>query len=122
VTFHFEDDGTVIRATHHQGPDSPMEKIVPEEPTLAELGAYTGRFWSDELETLVTLVLEDSTLMAHNRRLEPFPLTHTDGDEFRAGMWAYGVVKFRRDPDARVSGFLSGNGRTRDVWFRRLED
>ncbi len=122
VTFHFDDDGTVSRATHHQGPDSPMEKVVVPELTPDQLKGYAGRFWSEELETLVTVVLDDSTLMAHHRRLEPFKLTHTVDDEFAAGMWAYGTVRFARDPDGTVSGFLSGNGRTRDVWFRRLED
>lgn len=122
VTFHFEEDGTVSRATHHQGPDSPMEKVVAPDLTVDQLKAFEGRYWSEELETLVTVVMEDSTLMAHHRRLEPFKLTHTVDDEFGAGMWAYGVVRFARDPDETVSGFLSGNGRTRDVWFRRLED
>lgn len=122
VTFHFEPDGTTTRATHHQGPDSPMEKMVAPPITAEALRAYEGRYFNDELETIYTLKLdEDGQLMAHHRRYDPFGVTHVDGDEFAGGQWFLGSIKFARDPTGRVIGFEGGNGRTRDVWFRRMD-
>ncbi len=122
VTFHFEPDGTTTRATHHQGPDSPMEKMVAPPITPEALRAYEGRFYNDELETIYTLKLSDEgKLMAHHRRYDPFGVTHVEGDEFTGGQWFLGSIKFSRDPTGRVIGFEGGNGRTRDVWFRRMD-
>ncbi|MBO6574380.1 MAG: beta-lactamase family protein [Rhodothermales bacterium] len=121
VTFHFEEDGTTTRATHHQGPDSPMEKVVAPDMTEEELAAFTGRFINDELETIYTLTIEEGELKGHHRRLDSFTVTHLVDDEFTAGAWFLGGLKFQRDPTGKVIGFLAGSGRTRDVWFRRME-
>ena len=121
VTFHFEEDGTTSTATHHQGPDSPMEKVLAPQITEDELRAFEGRYYNAELETFYTLKLEDGKLMAHHRRLEPFVVTHTVEDEFAGGVWFMGSVKFHRLPTGSVSGFMAGSGRTRDVWFQKVD-
>ena len=122
VTFHFDSDGTTTRATHHQGPDSPMEKLVAPPITAEALGAYAGRFYNDELETFYTLkVNEEGKLMAHHRRYEAFGISHLEGDDFAGGQWFLSSIKFARDPTGRVIGFEGGNGRTRGVWFRRMD-
>ncbi len=120
VTFHYEDDGSVVRGTHHQGPDSPMEKIIPPAEPV-DLTAYEGRYWSAELETLYTLkVNEEGKLMAHHRWIDAFPVTHNDKEQFSAGAWFFGQMTFTRSPDGSVAGFTAGNGRTRDVWFQKV--
>lgn len=121
VTFHYEDDGSVKRGTHHQGPDSPMEKIeIPEEgPDLTQ---YEGRFWSAELETLYTLkVNEEGALQAHHRWIDTFGLTQMTEEQFSGGQWFLGQIEFQRAPDGNVSGFTGGNGRTRGVWFQKID-
>jgi len=119
VTFHYEEDGSVKRATHHQGPDSPMEKI-PEDPISPEkLLEYEGTYYLAELETTYTLKVEDGKLMAHQRWYKPFPLTHTNKENFAGGMWFVGSIVFDRNASGTVSGFMAGNGRTRNVWFER---
>lgn len=98
-----------------------MEKVTPDPLSEAQLVAFEGRYFNAELETFYTLRVEEGKLMAHHRRLEPFGLTHVEGDEFSGGMWFMGSVRFHRDPDGSVSGFLAGNGRTRDVWFEKVD-
>ena len=120
VTFHFEDDGTVVRATHHQGPDSPMEKIV-DEIVPPDLSQFEGRYFSEELETFYTLKVDDEKLMAHHRWIDSFPFTHVQDDDFAGGQWFVGQISFHRDPDGTVSGFTAGNGRTNGVWFERVQ-
>jgi hypothetical protein len=119
VTFHYAADGSVHRGTHHQGADSPMEKInVPEEGP--DLTAFEGRYWSAELETLYTLVVQDEGLQARHRWIDPFPVVHVTGDQFSGGQWFIGQIEFMRAPDGTVAGFTAGNGRTRGVWFEKV--
>ncbi|NQV74405.1 beta-lactamase family protein [bacterium] len=117
VTFHYESDGSVSRATHHQGPNSPMEKILDEPISPEKLMEYEGVYYNAELETSYTLKVEEGKLMAHHRWYKPFAISHLDNDNFAGGMWFFGSVVFDRDPSGAVSGFSAGNGRTRGVWF-----
>ncbi len=119
VTFHYEKDGTVKTATHHQGPDSPMEKILDDPITPEKLAEYEGTYYNAELETSYTLKIVDGKLMAHHRWYKPFAITHNSKESFAGGMWFVGSVDFDRDPSGAVSGFMAGNGRTRGVWFQR---
>jgi CubicO group peptidase (beta-lactamase class C family) len=121
VTFHYDQDGSVTRGTHHQGPDSPMEKIdMPEEGR--DLAEYEGRYWSAELETLYTLKVDASgALRAYHRRIDSFPITHVAEEQFSGGQWFLGQIEFVRAPDGSVAGFKGGNGRTRGVWFESVD-
>lgn len=122
VTFHYEEDGSVERAIHHQGGNTPMERIDTSVPlTQAELEAYTGRYFNEELETVYTVVLEDSALTFHHRNYDSEGLTHVTGDDFSSGFWFLASVKFDRDPAKAISGFMGSNGRTRDVWFAKMD-
>ena len=121
VTFHFESDGTTTRATHHQGPDSAMEKIEATDLTEDQLKEFTGRFYNEELQTIYSVKFEEGKLMAHHRRYEPFGFTHSVDDEFAGGMWFLGNIKYDRDPTGAISGFMASNGRTRDVWFEKMK-
>ncbi len=121
VTFHYESDGSVKRGTHHQGPDTPLEKIDKPALTPDQLRAYEGRYISDELETIYTISLgDDGRLMAHHIVNEAFPLTHNESDSFSGGAWYLSTIEFHRDPSGAVSGFMGSNTRTRSVWFRKL--
>lgn len=119
VTFHYEKDGTVKRATHHQGTNSPMEKIPDDPITPEKLLEYEGVYYSVELETQYTLKVVDGKLMAHHRWYKPFAFTHSAKESFSGGQWFVGQIEFDRDPSGAVSGFSAGNGRTRGVWFQK---
>lgn len=119
VTFHYEKDGSVKRATHHQGPNSPMEKLLDAPITPEKLMEYEGVYYSSELETQYTLKVVDGKLMAHHRWYKPFAFTHSAKENFAGGQWFVGVIEFDRDPSGAVSGFTAGNGRTRGVWFQK---
>lgn len=119
VTFHYEKDGSVKRAIHHQGPNSPMEKILDDPITPEKLAEYEGTYYNVELETSYTLKMVDGKLMAHHRWYKPFAFTHTAKESFAGGMWFVASIEFDRDPSGAVAGFSAGNGRTRSVWFQR---
>jgi len=121
VTFHFEEDGTVTRATHHQGQNAAMEKVVAEPITVETLAEYEGRYYCEELETMYTLKVIDGKLMAHNRWVDAFPFTHVKNEVFAGGEWFLSSITFDRDPSGTVTGFMGGNTRTRNVWFERMK-
>ena len=116
VTFHVEDDGSVERITLHQNGDHPANRLADEAADI-DLEDYAGRYFSEELETFYTVSVVDGELQLMNRRLEePVTLSHGTGDAFTGGH-PIATIEFERDENGSVTGFLAGNGRTRDVRF-----
>ncbi|HSM36567.1 MAG TPA: serine hydrolase [Longimicrobiales bacterium] len=123
VTFHREAGGAVRTMTLHQNGDHPATRIAEEPRDEAELAAYAGRYFSPEVEAFWTIEVRKGGLVAEHRRLDPVELTPnpSDPDAF-GGAFPLVTVGFERAEDGEVSGFRAGNGRTRGVWFERVED
>ena len=49
------------------------------------------------------------------------PLAHRRDDEFSTEFTFLATIAFQRVGNGRVTGFLASNGRTKGVWFRRLQ-
>ena len=121
LTFHPEEDGSVSRITLHQNGDHPANRLPDEETAAPDLNTYTGRYYSDELETFYTLAVEEGDLVLKHRRLDdPVTLTHSRGEDF-TGSFPIATFAFERGDDGTVMGFRAGNGRTRDVWFEKVD-
>ena len=123
VTFLRGDDGDVAAAILNQGgqqqratrlADDAPEEWKPDEEALAD---FTGRFFSEELETYYTFTVEDGDLVMHQRRLDAATLTPGEKDSFSGGGMSYA---FERDRNGQVIGFYLSNVRTRDVRFGRV--
>jgi len=83
-----------------------FERIDPYTPSTAELRAYTGTYYSEELETTNRVYLENGQLQLAYRRSPKTPLQPTLKDQFTAdGM----RIEFARD----AAGVVSGYG----IWF-----
>jgi len=119
VIFHFESDGTVNRATHVQGGRIPMLRVKQEEMAPEEMAALEGRYFCEELELFVRVSLgEGGGLVLSLPTGDTVVLKHTAGHEF-SGSFPYGTVTFQRSGNGTVTGFFAGNGRTKEVRFRR---
>jgi CubicO group peptidase (beta-lactamase class C family) len=123
VTFHRNDDGEVDALTLHQGGDNRATRLAedaPEEwaPSVEELEAFTGRFFSQELEIFYTVKLEEEELVLEQRRSEAGNLTPGEVDMFNGGGFE---VSFERDRNDEVIAFYLSNGRSRDVRFQRVK-
>ena len=119
VTFHLEKDGSIKRATHHQGPSMPMERIEKIDLSLEDLAEFAGDYYSEEIETRFEIVLEEDKLIARNIRMDPLTLTYKEKDDFSASVFFFSSISFKRSGNGQITGFMGSNGRTKNVWFKR---
>ena len=117
VTFHRDEDGAVSSITFHQNGDHSANRLADE--TAIDLEDYVGRYFSEELEAFYTVVLEDDELVLQHRRWDDIQLTYGSGEGFSGG-FPIASVDFERDENGTVTGFNAGSGRTRDVWFEKV--
>jgi hypothetical protein len=89
-------------------------------PAKPELKQYAGRYFSEELETFVDIAHEGDSLVVRSRRGLPVKLQHLRGEEF-AGGFPIANVTFERNAQGVITGFRAGNGRTRDVVFKKQD-
>lgn len=85
-------------------------------PTAAQLGAFAGSYWSEELEARFAVLVRDGALVVKQRLGDEMKLTPTFADGFTG---REGNVIFSRDARGRVSGFGLWAGRIRNVRFSR---
>ncbi len=120
VEFLRNDEGEVSGAAHTQGGQKyELERVPPYEPTVEELQALTGKFFSKELATFYTLEMRDTTLTLLIRNTEDIELSALKEDNFKGDIYFIGELAFIRDPGGQVTGFTVANGRTRGIWFEK---
>jgi CubicO group peptidase (beta-lactamase class C family) len=117
ITFHRDAAGK-WQLTLNQNGIHPAVRIDDAPVAKPELKPYAGRYFSEELETFVEIAHEGDSLVIRSRRGMPVKLTHLRGDEF-AGGFPIANVKFERNAEGAITGFKAGNGRTRDVVFKK---
>jgi hypothetical protein len=122
VTFHREDDGSVGRLTLNQNGVHPATRVDDDPMTEEEMAAYVGRYFGEEVEAYWDVVARDGELVVTHRRMDDITLTPNPGkeDSFGGG-FPFATLSFERGEDGAVTGFNAANGRTRDVWFGRVE-
>ena len=121
VEFHRNDDGEVDSLTLNQGGEQRATRLEDGEawePTVEDLAAFTGRYFSQEVETFFTVTLEEDHLVLQQRRLEDAELTPGATDNFSGGGLQ---VSFERDRNGQVIALYLANGRTRGVRFERVD-
>ncbi len=122
VTFHRNADGEVDAVTLHQGGDNRATRLADDAeeewaPTLEDLGAFVGRYFSQEVETFYTVTVEEDRLVLQQRRMDDRNLNPRAVDTFARGPLE---VSFERDRNGKVIGFYMSTGRTREVRFERV--
>lgn len=120
VTFHMKEDATADSLTLHQNGNHIARKIefVLEPDHMTE---YAGRYYSEEIETLYTVVLIDGNLYLRNYQLaDDLLLSAASEDMFGSG-FPLTSVHFTRNENGEVTGFKASSGRTRDILFERWD-
>jgi CubicO group peptidase (beta-lactamase class C family) len=117
ITFNTSADSSVEGITFDQGGQHPGRRVA--EKASVDLTSFTGRYFSEELETFYDLSVEDGKLVIRHRRFGPVALTHTSGDSF-SGTLPVSQLVFTRDAEGKVTGFDAGNGRARGITFKKV--
>ena len=105
-----------MRSVPDSGKPSNFRRLAPAKS--ADLSAYPGAFYSDELDTNWTFSLSEGRLVATQKNGEKMPLLQASDDLF---MTDRGLrVHFERD-GGRVVRAVVGAGRVRDLVFARVE-
>ena len=93
-----------------------LNKLELATPTAAELAAYAGSYYSDELQATFSVHASDGALTLRRRGAAPEPLRAITADEFAAGSM---TLRFTRGASGEVTGYLLDLGRIRNLRFER---
>lgn len=95
------------------------ERAAESPKADIDLRAYTGAYWSEELETQYTFSVKDGKLVAMHAHHGLIPLTAKTKDSFSSDQWFMGEVNFARDSEGHVNAVLLGGGRLRGIRFEK---
>jgi len=116
ITFATRVDGKLQLRLTRQGQTEIFEPVVAITPSEVRLAEYVGSYFSEELETIYHLRIENGGLQFVIKNGPGRPLQPT----FRDGFIGDGVqFEFMRDAQGKVVGFTLGGGRIRNLIFTR---
>lgn len=120
ITFHRNKENKVESLTLHQNGNHLAKRLQDEswKPSQEELATYTGRYFSEELETFYTLAIKDSNMVVQHRRMDDIKMTPIKKDAFN-GLFPIAELIFVRNDEGEIVGLEVSNVRTRGVRFER---
>tara|TARA_B100000809_G_scaffold264456_1_gene320323 strand:- start:917 stop:2569 length:1653 start_codon:yes stop_codon:yes gene_type:complete len=94
-------------------------KFPESSQTLKELKEYEGEYWSEEIETVYHLKIENEKLIIEHRWLGKVKLNLISVDFFKSNRGWH--LKVERSEENKITGFNINSGRTLNVFFKRKE-
>jgi CubicO group peptidase (beta-lactamase class C family) len=98
------------------GKPNVFEAVTPFTPSVAERAEYAGSYVSDEIDPVYRMIVQDGKLALTRLKHKPDSLEPRIRDVFSGEI---GTIRFTRDSNHRVSGFLLSTGRIRNFRFTR---
>ena len=104
----------------YRGADVELTGVRVElaHPDDAQLSAYSGSYHSEELDTDLTLSVDNGRLLLRQKWHDPLTLKALAKDEFQV---EGPVMVFRRDSSNKVTGFVIFGDRARGMQFERSQ-
>jgi hypothetical protein len=93
--------------------------MEPFSPTADMLKEYVGPYYSGELDTRYDIIIKSGALSVLDRRGEDTPAVAQKKDVFLAGGFAN--IRFQRDGNGVITGFLISTGRVLNLKFAKLK-
>ena len=114
------DSGRVSKMKVQMGGGEQIAMRMPDfDPSKINLTEYSGDFYSPELSTTYTMVVESDKLIARHFRTGDIMLTLTKPDQFSGNRWYFGRVVFTRDSNNKITGLQVLGGRVRNLKFEK---
>lgn len=107
----------VVRLYFGNDPVRVLDRVPKFAPTPAELDAYAGTYYSEELDVRYTVARKDSVLTVTLRRRGTLDLRPSFPDAFSVA--GIGTIRFIRER-GKVTGFRVTQVRVRNLSFRRV--
>jgi CubicO group peptidase (beta-lactamase class C family) len=101
---------------HGDGAIETFSAVPAFTPSPAQLAEYAGVYSSREIDPLYEIKVESGSLVLHRLKSGPDTLRPVTRDFFNADL---GKIRFTRDAQGRISGFLLTTGRVIDLRFVR---
>ena len=98
------------------GKPESYEAVAVFDPTATQLAEYTGAFVSQEIDPVYRLSLQDGKLTLIRLKHKPETLWPAMRDAF---VGEIGTLRFTRDANQQVSGFILDAGRVQNLQFTR---
>jgi CubicO group peptidase (beta-lactamase class C family) len=93
-----------------------FDTVTPSAPTSAELADFTGPYVSDEIDPVYRIAVKDGALTLMRLKNDPDKLRPMTRDVFVGDI---GTVRFTRDSNQHVTGFVLDAGRIQNFQFKR---
>ena len=85
----------------------------------SDLLEFVGSYYSPELKTTYSISLEGSTIYCEHARHGKIKIKQLYNTVF-SGNWPIGIIEMERGKDRDIKGLRMSNGRTRNVWFKKI--
>jgi CubicO group peptidase (beta-lactamase class C family) len=110
--------GGPLRLILKQGEEKPevFEAVPAFTPSTSELSSFVGSYYSEEIEPDYVMKVDDGKLLLHRLKNQPDTLRPITRDLFAGSV---GSIRFRRDAQGEVSGFVLNGDRVRNVRFQK---
>jgi CubicO group peptidase (beta-lactamase class C family) len=120
VTFMRDESGKVIKIKAQMNGEEHFAMKMPDfDPAKVNLQEYTGEYYSPELSTTYSLVVESGKLIAKHFRTGDVHLNATKQDLFYGDQWYFGKIEFTRGSDNAITGCKVSTGRVRNLKFEK---
>jgi CubicO group peptidase (beta-lactamase class C family) len=117
VGFFIPRDGpATMRWEQGSEPPATLTRVEIVTPSAADLAGLAGSYFSEELQATFTVAVAGDTLTVRRPGAPPARFSAGTRDEFVLGQLA---IRFTRDHQGRVTGFLLDQGRARGIRFDR---
>jgi hypothetical protein len=93
-----------------------FEEVQPASLEPADFATYAGTYTSAELDTTWVLAVEGDRLTVRPKRGPAMPLEPSFTDAFQGPA---GMLRFQRDGQKKITGFVVGAGRARNLGFTK---
>jgi CubicO group peptidase (beta-lactamase class C family) len=121
ITFQKDENGKVSRMLVNMGGQEMVTRRLPDfDASALNLTELTGDFYSSELNTTYTFVVEGGKLIARHFRTGDVTLTPSKPDVFSGSRWYFSQVEFIRDGSNSITGCQVGNGRVKNLKFDKV--
>nr|WP_297919939.1 serine hydrolase domain-containing protein [uncultured Allomuricauda sp.] len=120
VRFDIEGDAKVLWMTIENSIPQEMREFEPLIDKKEDYAEFTGRFFSEELNTSYTFLVEGGQLVAKHPRLNSIHLTPVEKDMFSGDASFFKNIKYERDTNNSVVGLWVSTFQSKNLHFRKM--